>query len=64
MKKRNEDLRLECVNWDEEQPATLKSKGDGRRHRRRRLLGLRPGHRRERLLTLRQGPPDALPRVT
>ena len=22
MKKRNDDLRLECVNWDEEQPAT------------------------------------------
>ena len=27
MKKRNDDLRLECVNWDEEQPAKLKSKG-------------------------------------
>ena len=27
MKKRNDDLRLECVNWDAEQPATLKSKG-------------------------------------
>ena len=27
MKKRNDDLRLECVNWDEEQPATIKSKG-------------------------------------
>ena len=29
MKKRNNELRLECVNWDEEQPATLKSKGLG-----------------------------------
>ena len=27
MRKRNDDLRLECVNWDAEQPATLKSKG-------------------------------------
>ena len=27
MKNQNDDLRLECVNWDEEQPATLKSKG-------------------------------------
>ena len=27
MKKRNDDLRLECVNWDEEQPATLTSTG-------------------------------------
>ena len=23
MKNRNDDLRLECVNWDEEQPATM-----------------------------------------
>ena len=27
MKKRNDDIRLECVNWDEEQPATIKCKG-------------------------------------
>ena len=27
MKKRYDDLRLECVNWDAEQPVTLKSKG-------------------------------------
>ena len=27
MKKRKDDLRLECVNWDAEQPVTLKSKG-------------------------------------
>ena len=27
MKKRNDDLRLECVNWDEEQPATIKCTG-------------------------------------
>ena len=29
MKKRNDDIRLECVNWDEEQPATIKCKGQG-----------------------------------
>ena len=27
MSKRKDDIRLECVNWDAEQPATLKSKG-------------------------------------
>ena len=31
---------------------------DGRRHRRRRLLGLRPGHRRERLLRSRRVTPQ------
>ena len=29
MKKRNDDIRLECVNWDAEQPATIKCKGLG-----------------------------------
>ena len=27
MKSQNHDIRLECVNWDEEQPAKIRSKG-------------------------------------